>query len=221
MDQLMRNMTGFLLGVFSATIITLVLYIALPLLTQFQPSLSRKTGVQSVMISSRKPPPPPSEDRDRLEEQKLVEKKQTRKQTKQARRSQPQFVIPRVTFGMGTGNIGSIEIGVVQDFSISDSLFMSAFQMTEVDQPPRVLRVFPPQYPYVAKRDNIEGRVVLRFVVDVDGLAKESKIVVAQPEGVFEEAAFKALERYKFRPAIKNGKPVTCIVNLPITFRLL
>jgi protein TonB len=57
-------------------------------------------------------------------------------------------------------------------------------------------------------------------VVDVDGLAKEAQVVTAQPEGVFEEAAFKAIERYKFKPAVKGGKTVTCIVKLPIAFQL-
>jgi protein TonB len=50
-------------------------------------------------------------------------------------------------------------------------------------------------YPYLAKRDNIEGRVLLKFVVDTDGLPKESKVEKSVPEGVFDGAALKALRR--------------------------
>lgn len=121
---------------------------------------------------------------------------------------------------MGASNVSGIKIGTVSDFKVSDSLFMSAFSLGEVDQPPRVLRVFPPVYPFDAKRDNIQGRVMLRFVVDLDGLAKEAEVVEAEPEGVFEDAALKAVEKYKFRPAVKNGKIVTCIARLPILFQL-
>jgi protein TonB len=111
----------------------------------------------------------------------------------------------------------------MQSFNVSDSLFMSAFNMSEVDQRPRVIRSFPPQYPYLAKRDNITGRIVLKFVVDVDGLAKEPEVVSADPPEVmeiFQEAALKAVERYKFKPAVKNGNNVLCIVRLPIVFEL-
>jgi protein TonB len=141
-------------------------------------------------------------------------------QAKQTRLTKPKFDIPKVALSMGSGTIGGIEIAMVSDFEVSDSLFMSAFRLTEVDQPPRPVRTFPPQYPYIAKRDNIEGRVMLKFVVDTDGLAKEPRVEESVPEGVFDEAALKALERYRFRPAIKNGKTVLCIVRLPISFRL-
>lgn len=121
---------------------------------------------------------------------------------------------------MGGGTIGGIEITVVSDFEVSDSLFMSAFTAAEVDQPPRPIRTFPPQYPYIAKRDKIEGRVMLKFVVDTDGLPQETQVEESEPEGVFDEAALKAFSRYRFRPAIKNGKPVLCIARLPISFHL-
>jgi protein TonB len=54
----------------------------------------------------------------------------------------------------------------------------------------------------------------------VDGIAKEAEVVKADPAGFFEEAALTAIARYKFRPAIKDGEAVDCIVRLPITFDL-
>lgn len=221
MDTLLKNRTGFPLGILSAMVITGLLYLALPLLTHFQPDQARKVRSQAVLINTRRPPPPPMEEPEQVREQEMLEKQETRKQIKQTRRSQPKFDIPKVTLAMGAGGISGIEIGMVSDFRISDSLFMSAFRLTEVDQPPRVLRVFPPQYPYRAKRDGIEGHVMLKFVVDVNGLARESRVVEAEPEGIFEESALRALERYRFRPAVKNGKPVSCIVNLPVSFQLM
>jgi len=207
------------MGVLSALLVTALLFVALPLLTQFQRSYNKKERVQSILIRSRKPAPPPAEDRDQPKKQEMKQK-ETQKKTKQTQRTQVKFDAPRVNLASGGSGVGGIKIGMVSDFKISDSLFMSAFNLNEVDQPPRVVRVFPPQYPFIAKRDNIEGKVMLRFVVDTDGNAKEAEVVTGEPEGVFDEAALKAVERYKFKPAMKAGKPVNCIVKLPISFTM-
>lgn len=219
MDVNKTRFGGALLGALSSILVTALLFIALPMLTPLNLAHNMKDRIQGILISARKPPPPPPEDRDRPEEQELVEKKAPKK-INQANRLRPKFELPKVGLASGMGDVGGIRIGMVSDFNISDSLFMSAFNLNEVDQPPRLLSSFPPQYPYLAKRDNIEGRVVARFVVDVDGRAKEAKVAESEPQGVFDEAALKALEHYKFKPAIKNGKPVTCIVKLPISFKL-
>jgi protein TonB len=210
----------FLISIFFGLVATGVLFVALPLLTRITPDTNaRRDKLPSVLISSHKPAPPPSEDRDKPKKQEVVEKEMQRS-VKEDRRSQPKFDLPKAGISLSPTTIGSIQISMVSDFEVSDSLYMSAFVPTEVDQPPQPLRTFPPQYPYIARRDNIEGRVVLKFVVDTDGIAKEPRVVEAEPEGIFDESALKAIERYKFRPAMRNGKPVLCIVRLPISFKL-
>jgi len=141
---------------------------------------------------------------------------------KQTRKAQPKFDVSKVDLGGGGSGIGGVKIGM-RSFNQSDSIFISAFNRSEVDQPPRVIRAFPLQYPYLAKRDNINGRLVLKFVVDVDGTAKELEVVSARPPEVleiFQDAALKAVARYKFKPAVRNGKDVLCIVQLPIVFEM-
>lgn len=222
MDEFKIRHGGLPAGLLSALVVTLLLFIALPLLTQFQRTFKTKDNVQGTLISTRKPTPPPAEDRDEPKKQEMKQK-EARKEVKQTRKAQPKFNVPHANLGMAGSSVGGIKIGMTSDFNVSDSLFMSAFNLNEVDQKPQVLRSFPPQYPYLAKRDNITGRLVLKFVVDVDGTAKEAEVVSADPPEVlevFEEAALKAVERYKFKPAVKNGKAVLCIVKLPISFTL-
>jgi len=89
-----------------------------------------------------------------------------------------------------------------------------------VDTQPRVLRAYPPRYSEEAKAEKIEGRVWLRFEVDTDGKAKEPEVVESDPEGVFEEAALEVIQEYKFKPAMMNGEPEPCIVEMPVTFAL-
>jgi TonB family protein len=94
------------------------------------------------------------------------------------------------------------------------------YMMSEVDVKPRVIRAFPPQYPYDAKINKIEGRVLLKFVVDTDGKAWGAEVVEADPEDIFDQSALDSVLRYEFEPAIKDGMPVSCIVRMPISYTL-
>jgi len=95
-----------------------------------------------------------------------------------------------------------------------------AFQAAEVDTPPRLIKAYPPRYPYMAKRDDISGSITLQFVVTKDGNAVDTTVVESDPKGVFDEAVLQAIEQYRFKPGIKDGKAVDVKVNLPIKFNL-
>jgi TonB family protein len=92
--------------------------------------------------------------------------------------------------------------------------------LRDVDQRPSILYQHGPIYPFSATKEGIEGKVMIRATVDKDGYAREPEVVSAEPEGVFEEAALDAIAESRFKPAIKDGKRVDCVVILPIKFEL-
>ncbi len=94
------------------------------------------------------------------------------------------------------------------------------FNMDEVDEVPQVLRSVPPEYPYGAKRNRIEGSVVVRMLVTSQGLPTNLSIHSANPSGVFEKAALGAAKRWKFRPGHYQGQAVDTWVLLPFNFEL-
>jgi protein TonB len=49
------------------------------------------------------------------------------------------------------------------------------------------------QYPYAARKRQIEGRVVLRFVIDSDGSAKELSVIGSSNYQILDEAALRAV----------------------------
>jgi protein TonB len=96
----------------------------------------------------------------------------------------------------------------------------SRFTLGQVDQPPMVTAQIPPPYPFLARRRGIEGWVRVRFLVDRQGQVRELTIVKAQPPGVFEDTVRRTLPRWRFRPGVKDGRPVDTWVETVIRFKL-
>ena len=94
------------------------------------------------------------------------------------------------------------------------------FNMDEVDRKPVSVSAMQPVYPYRARRMAIEGFVDVKFLVDRDGKTRDVTILKAKPDGVFEKSVKSALTRWRFNPAIKDGKPVETWVMTTVRFVL-
>lgn len=94
------------------------------------------------------------------------------------------------------------------------------FNSDEVDQQPRGVATMQPVYPYRAKRLNIEGAVRVRFLVNRSGNTDLISILNSQPSGEFDKSVKTTVKRWRFKPAIKDGKPVETWVETTIEFRL-
>ena len=64
-----------------------------------------------------------------------------------------------------------------------------------------------PQYPRRALSAGIEGHVELEFTIDRDGSVIDVTVVEAEPPGVFDTEAVRALNRWRFRPHVVDGEP--------------
>ncbi len=78
----------------------------------------------------------------------------------------------------------------------------------------------PPEYPQRALSKDIEGYVVLRFVVTETGSVEAPEILHAEPEGYFESAARRAVLRWKYQPQFRDGKPIRVISITRVNFAL-
>ncbi|MGF1909522.1 TonB family protein [Vibrio kasasachensis] len=56
----------------------------------------------------------------------------------------------------------------------------------------------PPQYPFRAKQNGVEGYVTLELNINAEGKAEEIKVVAESPEGVFSRSAKRAVIRWRF-----------------------
>ncbi len=92
--------------------------------------------------------------------------------------------------------------------------------ISEVDIPPRIVKKVLPAYPFRARRMGIEGELVVKFIVDIDGKVKNIRILSAKPKGIFEQTVLNTLTRWRFIPGKKNGHVVKTVMVLPVQFKL-
>ena len=76
------------------------------------------------------------------------------------------------------------------------------------------------QYPPEAKKNNIQGRVVVQFVVDKTGEIGEVKVVRSVDKDLDKEAVRIIKTLPKFIPGRQNGRAVAVWYTLPVTFKL-
>ncbi len=75
-------------------------------------------------------------------------------------------------------------------------------------------------YPPMAAENNVQGKVILQFVVEKDGRVGEVKIARSVDKDLDKEAIRVVKSLPKFTPGRQNGYPVRVWYTLPVNFKL-
>ncbi len=90
------------------------------------------------------------------------------------------------------------------------------------EEPPNLIKSVPPVYPVFARNQRIQGEVWLEVEILADGSVgaiEVSKSILPGPGGL-DESAINAIKQWKYSPAKREGKPVSCWVTFPVKFTL-
>jgi len=74
-------------------------------------------------------------------------------------------------------------------------------------------------YPEMARRAGIEGKVYIQFIVNENGDVENPRVIRGIGGGADEEA-LRAVKKAKFKPGVQRGQPVRVQYSLPVVFRL-
>jgi TonB family protein len=85
---------------------------------------------------------------------------------------------------------------------------------------PRLLTKVQPGYSSAARQLGVEGAVLLKIVIMLDGTASNITVVNSLGYGL-DEQAIEAVRQWKFSPATKDGIPVLKTATVSVLFRLL
>jgi len=89
---------------------------------------------------------------------------------------------------------------------------------SEMERPVKLYAPMP-EYTEIARRARIQGLVVLEAVIGVDGSVGEVEVLRPLPMGL-SEAAARAVEEWRYRPATLDGRPLAVILTVTVDFSL-
>jgi len=88
-----------------------------------------------------------------------------------------------------------------------------------VSAPTLIFKV-EPEYSEEARKAKFQGTVILYVVVDEKGMPRNLKVI--RPLGLgLDEKAIEAVQKWRFKPGTKDGKPVAVAAQIEVNFRLL
>ena len=93
------------------------------------------------------------------------------------------------------------------------------FTSKEVDERVQILRKPTPVYTYEARKHQRRGYVILRAILAADNTVKHIEVLTGLPDGLTEKS-IEVARQIKFKPAMKDGKPVSVWVELQYQFQL-
>jgi len=193
------------IGAVAALVITVLLYWLMSALVAAGKNALTEAPPGRIVDFVRVPDPP--QLRTEQPKPEKPEKPQVAPET-------PEVRSETVKPGGNTVNIGALSVD--NDLAVDTSAGLSA---SDGEYLP-IVKVAP-IYPSRAQSRGIEGWVLLSFTVTETGSVVDPQVIDADPQGVFDRAAMKAVERFKYKPRVVNGQAqVVRGVEHLITFQL-
>ncbi|MGA8763004.1 MAG: energy transducer TonB, partial [Candidatus Sulfotelmatobacter sp.] len=78
------------------------------------------------------------------------------------------------------------------------------------------IKIQKPDYPWLAQDKQLQGRVLVKVRVSETGDVAGVELISGDP--VLAKSALDAAKKWKFKPFIRNGRPIPVTTNLPFDF---
>lgn len=101
---------------------------------------------------------------------------------------------------------------------VKDEIFVAVEESPELIGGMAALREAV-EYPRIARKAGVEGRVIVQFVVEKNGNVQDPT-VIRHVHSLLDKAAIEAVKQQKFKPGKQRGRPVRVQMSLPVTFTL-
>src|SRR5579884_2914169 len=124
--------------------------------------------------------------------------------------------------GIGSGSGGGVGSGTGAGVGPGEGggYGGGVYKIGGVDKKPQLVYKVDPDYSEEARKAKFQGTVVLAIIVDENGLPHDVRVV--RPLGLgLDQKAIEAVEKWRFRPGMKDGHPVKVAATIEVNFRLL
>lgn len=203
-----RGRYSSIFAIVGGVVATVAVFVAIPLSQKLADMTSPvgapppETSVEPPEFADFDEPPPPEE----VEEEPPPE---------------PMEEAPSLDLGM---DLGDLSVGTGGAFVVE----IPKFAMSgggggfgnDLDTPPQPISKSQPSFPGSLLRKGIGGKVVVAATVDPGGAVVGARVRRSSGIGALDEAALKAVRRWKFKPAVRGGKKSQATALVPFNFEV-
>jgi TonB family protein len=101
----------------------------------------------------------------------------------------------------------------------SEKVDLNALKAAGRLSPPTVLKSVVPKFSEEARRAKYQGVCLISLIVDAHGMPQNVHVTRGLGMGL-DEKAIEAVSRFRFKPAMKDGRPVASYATIEVNFRL-
>jgi len=129
---------------------------------------------------------------------------------------------PAVTVSMGNGAGAGLGAGVGNGMGAGTggNYGGGVFKVGGGVSKPEVISAPDPAFTEEARQAKVTGKVVVYLQVNAQGQPMHVKVIRGLGMGL-DEKALEAVRQYRFKPALKDGHPVTVEMNVEVNFQIL
>lgn len=132
-------------------------------------------------------------------------------------------VVGGVPGGIPGGQLGGVIGGIISASSSPISMIpklepVKRIRVSQGISQGMVVRKIEPAYPKLALVARVTGVVLLKAVIDREGVITEIQVISGHP--ILAPAAIEAVKQWRYRPYLLNGQPVEVETNITVTFQI-
>jgi protein TonB len=209
---------NYLIGVIAAIIFHLVIIVLYIIITP-EGRNENEFGTKIRILKYAELGPPPSIIRNEQPTEKINEPKPNFGKPVAAKKGEAvsEFEVPKESGEMTEVKVEPPAAEIKKE--VVDETFYVAVDM--MPEPSGGIEAIQKKviYPPIARRNKVEGKVIIKAFIDESGSVRRAEIVKGIGSGC-DEAAIAAVMGSRFRPGRMNGKVVKVQMSIPLTFKL-
>jgi TonB family protein len=96
--------------------------------------------------------------------------------------------------------------------------------------PPKPIQIANPEFSELARKKKLGGDVMVVLTVDADGMPQNVRVARSLADKVapkdrkaalsLDEKAIEAVQKYRFKPATRDGNPVAAEIHIDVNFQI-
>lgn len=94
------------------------------------------------------------------------------------------------------------------------------YDLSDGIQPPKLIHVVEPEFDPKSEEAFTSGVVRIQLIVNAEGVVRDPKVVSGINERQ-DQKAIEAVKQWRFKPGIRENKPVSVRVTVEVNFHLL